>query len=32
MLILLTADIFWKLFVNTGSVAAYLIYKRLVVQ
>ncbi|NLC11899.1 MAG: YqzL family protein [Firmicutes bacterium] len=27
---MLTADYFWKLFEKTGSVAAYLLYKRLV--
>ncbi|PKM83835.1 MAG: YqzL family protein [Firmicutes bacterium HGW-Firmicutes-13] len=32
MLNLLTADFFWRLFEDTGSVEAYLIYKRLVVQ
>ncbi|HAP32804.1 MAG TPA: YqzL family protein [Firmicutes bacterium] len=25
---MLTAEFFWKLFENTGSVAAYLLYKR----
>ncbi|MGI6097858.1 MAG: YqzL family protein [Dethiobacteria bacterium] len=27
---MLTADFFWKIFETTGSIAAYLIYKRLV--
>ncbi|MEW5920606.1 MAG: YqzL family protein [Bacillota bacterium] len=26
---MLTAEFFWKLFESTGSVAAYLLYKRL---
>ncbi|HWR55889.1 MAG TPA: YqzL family protein [Negativicutes bacterium] len=30
--LLLTADFFWKVFEATGSVAAYLVYKRLVLQ
>ncbi|RJX28153.1 MAG: YqzL family protein [Dethiobacter sp.] len=25
-----TAEFFWKVFENTGSVAAYLLYKRLI--
>ncbi|MDO9535501.1 MAG: YqzL family protein [Bacillota bacterium] len=25
----MTAEFFWKLFENTGSVAAYLLYKKL---
>ncbi|HBS58125.1 MAG TPA: YqzL family protein [Firmicutes bacterium] len=29
---MLTADFFWKVFEATGSVAAYLVYKRLVLQ
>jgi len=30
--LLVTADFFWKLFEATGSIAAYLLYKRLMIQ
>ncbi|MCX7781334.1 MAG: YqzL family protein [Negativicutes bacterium] len=29
---MLTADFFWKLFEATGSIAAYILYKRLMLQ
>lgn len=29
---MLTADFFWRIFVATGSVVAYLVYKRLMLQ
>lgn len=29
---MLTADFFWKMFEATGSIAAYILYKRLMLQ
>ncbi|NLP42693.1 MAG: YqzL family protein [Veillonellaceae bacterium] len=29
---MLTADFFWRIFTATGSVVAYLVYKRLMLQ
>ena len=29
---MLTADFFWRLFEATGSIAAYILYKRLMLQ
>jgi hypothetical protein len=30
--LLVTADFFWRMFEATGSIAAYLLYKRLMIQ
>jgi len=30
--VLVTADFFWRMFEATGSIAAYLLYKRLMIQ
>lgn len=29
---MLTADFFWRIFVATGSIVAYMLYKRLMLQ